>query len=244
MLSLFNASCASFAQRFTTSPAVLARWSELMSAALDTDGFRSTMHCFIIVLSVMLHSARMAGARYRSSFPVISFVSELVTMITSSAIELSSLMPRSGSSGSSFSINCLNYMCKNGASHQAGVVATLQQLLQLVRKLHAGVRLHIYKARILLVDLLQMPIGTNFRYRADELRDDGILTAHVQIGLQCDRMVDQQLWLNFGEQVQGGNASDEPRVLCTLQAHRRLDQPVHDLLARLDQRFRDFFLHF
>uniref|UniRef100_A0A182V1U4 Uncharacterized protein n=1 Tax=Anopheles merus TaxID=30066 RepID=A0A182V1U4_ANOME len=94
MLSLFSASCASLAQRFTTSPAVLARWSELTSAPLDTGAFRSTMHCFIIVLSVMLHRARMAGARYRSSLPVMSFVSELVTMITSSAIGLSSLMPR------------------------------------------------------------------------------------------------------------------------------------------------------
>uniref|UniRef100_A0A2M4DE61 Putative secreted protein n=1 Tax=Anopheles darlingi TaxID=43151 RepID=A0A2M4DE61_ANODA len=47
MFSLFRASCASFAQRFTTSPAVLARCSELTSAPLETGAFRSTMHCFM-----------------------------------------------------------------------------------------------------------------------------------------------------------------------------------------------------
>uniref|UniRef100_A0A182QAN4 Uncharacterized protein n=1 Tax=Anopheles farauti TaxID=69004 RepID=A0A182QAN4_9DIPT len=46
------------------------------------------------------------------------------------------------------------------AAHDAGLVTALEQLLQLVRQLHAGVRFHIYKARILLVDLLQMPVRT------------------------------------------------------------------------------------
>ena len=48
----------------------------------------------IMVLSVMVHRARMAGPRYISSLPVMSFVKEEVTMMTSSEILDKSLMAK------------------------------------------------------------------------------------------------------------------------------------------------------
>ena len=66
-----------------------SRWMPLTRAALATTGFLSTMACFKYlsicerrVPSVIRHSTRMAFARYISILLFISFMRELVTMIT------------------------------------------------------------------------------------------------------------------------------------------------------------------
>ena len=65
------------------------RWKPLIKAALATTGFLSTIACFIYrsiwersVPSVIRQSTRMALALYMSILLFISFIRELVTMIT------------------------------------------------------------------------------------------------------------------------------------------------------------------
>lgn len=66
-----------------------SKWMPLTKAALATTGFLSTMACFKYrsicvsrVPSVIRQSTRMAFARYISVLLFISFISELVTIIT------------------------------------------------------------------------------------------------------------------------------------------------------------------
>mmetsp|Transcript_10313 Transcript_10313/g.17698 ORF Transcript_10313/g.17698 Transcript_10313/m.17698 type:complete len:208 (-) Transcript_10313:276-899(-) len=102
---LFGCSMAcptSFTHRRTTSPF----WYKMsdcaeVSAADATYGLRSTISCFkylsiawTICASVILHKTLVAFARYMSMSELMSLVKQLVTIITSSAVDVSSLIAK------------------------------------------------------------------------------------------------------------------------------------------------------
>ncbi|OMH78757.1 hypothetical protein AX774_g5568 [Zancudomyces culisetae] len=97
-----SASCTSPPHRLTISLAFHCKWYADTNAADDITWFLSTIAPFknlsiagSIDTSVILHSALIALARYISSdFGWISFINELVTIITSSDISDSSLIAK------------------------------------------------------------------------------------------------------------------------------------------------------
>ena len=88
-------------QRRTTSALTPRRWIPDTSAAEETTAFLSTTACFRYRSScpsnpesMIEHSTRIALARYKSILLLMSFISDDVTMITSSAVGQISLMIR------------------------------------------------------------------------------------------------------------------------------------------------------
>lgn len=83
-----------------------------------------------------------------------------------------------------------------------------------------------------------------FRQQTDELDLFVRAAFDVQIWLERDRMFHQQLRSYLCEGVERRHAADEPRAVRLLQIHYRVHQAVDDLLARADERQRNFLLAF
>lgn len=83
-----------------------------------------------------------------------------------------------------------------------------------------------------------------FRQQTDELDLFVRAAFDVQIWLERDRMFHQQLRSYLCEGVKRRHAADEPRAVRLLQIHYRVHQAVDDLLARADERQRNFLLAF